>query len=342
MKPEIRNSIPSPLAFMQRWMESEHLLRRILQLDNDAPLNVLRIRRNFKFRKLIIESGEQRFICYTHYWPRGLRNLAAFTERARAAGIPVPQPISQSLDWSGFLGQRCFSLVLPYIPGSAIGNGASEAQIVALGELLGRLHGIRDCQWGPLMTNFRSHGSYWSGLQRYWAKTESQLVKYGDFAERRDITAVMQWLKQHSAFLGDLSQFSLVHGDPASGNFLVQPGGELCLIDCDRIAYEPAPLELANSLLQAYCQDDTPRRIKLVEAYLSVCPPDIRQSWEAHAQFFITAALLWRGQRKLQWSIKRRTAGHSSERARRAWRQIIHSMHARPSDWRAAVALLAD
>ncbi|GEM_PF-2940904 len=339
---ESRDSIPPLLARLQAWMESEHLLRKLLPVEGDAPIRVLRIRRNFKFRKITVESGGATYICYIHHWPRGLRNLAWFSSEAQKLELHVPQPLLVRTRWRDLIRDHAFSLVVPYIEGAPLNDNCSEETLTALGDALGRLQAITADAHGPLLSNFASRGHYWPALKQYWRQTARQLRTHAAFASDPQVDRVMVWLLEQGQFLESVQRFHLTHGDPAGGNFLITTEGQLYFIDCDRIGFEPGPLELANALLQNYCGDDGQRRFCLSEAYLKSCPPECRELWEQHAQFFIASALVWRTQRKLQWAIKRPDKGRSMERAAEAWRCLPLVLQARPPNWQAALALLGD
>lgn len=328
------------LVHTQAWMESGRSLQKLLPVSPDTPVQVLQLRRNFKFRKLIVQAGDERFVVYKHYLPRGIRNLAWFCEQARHTGVQVPKPLARNLQWTGFIRHEGFGLVLPYVEGDPLNNHTPVSTLVVLGQKLAGLHSITGHRWGQLMTNFASRGSYWSGLQKFWKKAVQQMCSHAGFAANSDMDKIMDWLTGHGVFLGNTDSFSLTHGDPASGNLLKTPDGGLCLIDCDRIGFEPAGMELGNTLLQSYCAGNPQRQTTLVSAYLQACPDNVRQQWEQHAQFFIAAALLWRTQRKLQWGIKRSDTGSSLQRAEYSLKQLQELIETQPAAWQEAVQSL--
>ena len=341
MEPEIRNSLPGILQKLQGWMESPGYLRRVLGLESDASIGVLRVRRNFKFRKLLIRSGSLRYVCYIHYLPRGLRNLGRLHNLAAEVGVNTPRPIISRTSWHQGLLQGGFSVVLPYLPGKTLSNSCSTLELELLGETLGKLHSIRSRHHGPLVSDFRSLGNYWETQCRYWDKAQIEIAGYKSQASS-DLDNVTTSLKQSGKFLDGYNNHSLLHGDPASGNFLQQPDGSLCLIDCDRINYAPAPTELARALLEGYCAHYPERQGLLVESYLRHCPADIKTLWEQHARFFIASALFWRVQRKLQWDQKRSDIGRSRERAELAWRQLLDVTASSSNNWESLLPLLGD
>lgn len=342
MKPEIRNSLPAPLVWLQGWLESERLLHQLLSLPNNSTVRILHIRRNFKFRKLIVESENTRYVVYSHHWPSGLRRMSAHLRIAQDHGVGLPSVLQEATDWRALRSVHCFALVLPYVQGQALNSTSDLTQLYALGSNLGKLHGIRGARRGQLIRNLPSTGNYWQGQQRYWQQTAKQLHRHSQFATGQAIDATMRWLHEHGQGLQDIHSLSLTHGDPSSGNFLIQPDGQLCMIDCDRLGFDLGPAELANALLQGYCAGQPQRQLALIDGYLRDCPSDLKTLWEHRARFFIANALLWRCQRKLQWSHKRPTAGHSSARSALAWQQLQTLIHTPAVDTASMLALLAD
>ncbi|MDX1498024.1 MAG: aminoglycoside phosphotransferase family protein, partial [Salinisphaeraceae bacterium] len=265
-----------------------------------------------------------------------------FHNQAQQQWLHVPALRSRRTGWVDLLKDRNFSVVLDYVAGSTLSRSSPLSAIESLGQTLGRLHSITSKQHGPLMTYLPSRGNYLQAQQAYWQKTAQLLERQAAFAESQNIQQVLGWLNEHSRFLDDIKQFNLIHGDPSGGNFLLTEPDKLWLIDCDRIGFEPGARELASALLEGYCAADMQRCQHLVDAYLQHCPDEARRLWLAHAQFFIATALLWRTQRKLQWSLKRPDKKNAPLRAIRAWQQLLAITGAKDGDWQTLLALLTD
>ncbi len=307
----IRNSLPGFLITLQSSLESKGYLNGVLKEAgyDTAEFRIERIRRNYKFRKLMLDTYAGRCIVYIHYTPRGLRNLACFLAQAPNLGVNTPKVLTSNTTWPYYLQHASVNLVSNYIEGEIFELDTPIEHLGNLGIQLARLHAKRSSKYGPLMTNLPILGSHWGALSRYWRQSIDQISQTGDTALYLPKSEIMYWLQRHGEFLKHFKQFNLCHGDPAGGNFLHQPDGTVYLIDCDHINYGFGAMEIATALLQNYCRGDMRRRERLVESYLQHCTKEDHLIWTKHHRFFIALALFRLSQRKLQWSNKCKKSG---------------------------------
>ncbi len=196
------------------------------------------------------------------------QNLAAAAELAQALGHEriVSAWRARSGRFLETIG-ACQARLQPWVKGRAfmdLPGGPDEAQQWQLGELVARIHGVAPRQrplpesfaalelrdWPPLQAAVAAPPASWNALQRDLAA----LVRAAQPRMTRWIAAYHE-LEQRVRAAGHTAVFC--HGDPSSGNAIVQEDGNLALVDLDAPAWAPRERDLFHLrlwplALQAY------------------------------------------------------------------------------------------
>lgn len=233
--------------------------------------------------KRVVQNNGQGYVLYRARRRENMLHFSAVLRRAVAAGVSL-QVLAHDCDTTHPAGHW---LALKFASGRPLGSPRPGPRVFrSFGRVLASLHSQESDRASSLLRDQVASTPYARVLSRADLSSE----------ERR-------WVAQSSERMYRITRFQLTHGDLHRQNILVNSNEQVCFIDYELFAFEPAGLELAMVLLREYCRNPRNRQL-LLENYLASCQEGIGDVWQT-----LCADLLFAGALRLaaQRDVRRRT-----------------------------------
>ena len=192
------------------------------------------------------------------YEPELLKQQMEFAGWLHSQGFPTSAPLIPEIIWVGGRGTTLWEWITP--------DEGADIDFYALGELLARLHSVTDMYRGSLPN--------WEPLGRLGDRLSA--VEIDDAFGKDDRQVLCDW---RDKLLADVKALSFdrpagpIHGDVHTGNVILS-GGQLYIVDLDRIARGPREWDLTQ-ILVANARFGTPAN--KLDAFMAGYGWDIRQ-----------------------------------------------------------------
>ncbi|MBB3977897.1 hypothetical protein GGQ64_003111 [Rhizobium azooxidifex] len=234
--------------------------------------DVLHRKWRFHLQKRIVKLNGRTYVLYRFRFRHAMARFEEALSRLERAGLSVQTICARTSS----LGERLRYgnwLALSYLPGQPLERRPDEQSLTSLGQTMARLNSL---DGEPRRALFqRRHPTL---------PHEDYLAAEGSLTD-----AQRDWIRASLARLEMLAATQLTHGDLHSANIIVDADRSVGLIDYELLAYDLSGIELAATLLRPFCRNERTRRA-LLRAYMTSCPPELRQAWRENSRDFIFAA----------------------------------------------------
>jgi hypothetical protein len=240
-------------------------------------------------------------------WPWSLRwrRLAHRLEESRAIqqwlgerGFRVPRAALAARGFDGRLLRHFWCSAEERVEGVEPDRG-NPAHLEAAFRVLGQLHSLRESRWGR--PDAAGRAPY--GPRRFGWKLQKRAGSlFKRLEERRGLDlprglrrTLRDWMVQSAdALVRQMGQrpFSLIHGDFSPSNLLIEPSGELCLLDFGHARFAPAGFEFLDALF-IFCFAHPSRAALAAKAYFDHAPADIGAQLRDHEGFLVLRTALF-------------------------------------------------
>jgi Ser/Thr protein kinase RdoA (MazF antagonist) len=205
-------------------------------------------------------------------------------------GFRVPRAIYADDAQATYRALGCYILVEEKMAGQTCEDYPRRDETICLvAREFFQLHQFTRPTWG--MISSERNGGYGHYLMRKVKKKLTALGHYTYNLTPGEKRRYWRWFKRHEDLLGEISLFSLSHGDPHMSNLLVSPDGDIVFLDNENVRYLPPYLDYYK-LEVFFCGNDRNMGELLEKTYLSNLKEGERDQFRRYAQFFRSYVLL--------------------------------------------------